>query len=91
MTSFHHFLVYDNYTNNAFRTHQRNNINSFKKVQCLRYPLGENYRGVAGGLYISSIDLAKIMSMLMNKGVYNGIRLYKEETILEIINQISYI
>ena len=53
---------------------------SFKKVQCLKYPLGENYRGVAGGLYISSIDLAKIMYMLMNKGVYNNTRILEEKT-----------
>ena len=57
---------------------------SFKKVQCLKYPLGENYRGVAGGLYISSIDLAKIMSMLMNKGVYNNTRILEEKTVKEM-------
>lgn len=57
---------------------------SFKKVQCLKYPLGENYRGVAGGLYISAPNLAKIMSMLMNKGVYNGIRILKESTVIEM-------
>ena len=57
---------------------------SFKKVQCLKYPLGENYRGVAGGLYISSIDLAKIMSMLMNKGIYNNTRILEEKTVKEM-------
>lgn len=57
---------------------------SFKKVQCLKYPLGENYRGVAGGLYISSIDLAKIMSMLMNKGEYSGIRILNKNTVKEM-------
>lgn len=57
---------------------------SFKKVQCLKYPLGENYRGVAGGLYISGIDLAKIMSMLMNKGVYNNTRILEEKTVKEM-------
>lgn len=57
---------------------------SFKKVQCLKYPLGENYRGVAGGLYISSIDLAKIMYMLMNKGVYNNTRILEEKTVKEM-------
>ena len=57
---------------------------SFKRVQCLKYPLGDNFRGVAGGLYISAYDLSKIMSMLMHKGVYNGVRILKEETVVEM-------
>lgn len=57
---------------------------SFKKVQCLKYPLGDNFRGVAGGLYISSIDLSKIMQMLMNKGTYNNIRILNKETVDEM-------
>ena len=60
------------------------NFDLFKKVQCLRYPLGENYRGVAGGLYIKASDLAKIMQMLMNKGSYKGLRILKESTVLEM-------
>ena len=57
---------------------------SFKKVQCLKYPLGENYRGVAGGLYISAYDLSKIMKMLMNKGLFENKRILKEETVVEM-------
>ena len=57
---------------------------SFKKVQCLKYPLGENYRGVAGGLYISAYDLSKIMKMLMNKGLFENTRILKEETVVEM-------
>lgn len=60
------------------------NYESFKNVQCLKYPLGENYRGVAGGLYISAPNLCKIMSMLMNKGIYNGVRILKESTVMEM-------
>ena len=60
------------------------NFDLFKKVQCLRYPLGENYRGVAGGLYIKASDLVKIMQMLMNKGSYKGLRILKESTVLEM-------
>ncbi len=71
-----------NYDNNEFKLYR--DYDSFKKVQCLKYPLGENYRGVAGGLYITSIDLAKIMGMLMNKGVYRGIRILEENTVLEM-------
>lgn len=57
---------------------------SFKRVQCLKYPLGDNFRGVAGGLYISAYDLSKIMSMLMHKGIYNNVRILKEETVIEM-------
>jgi CubicO group peptidase (beta-lactamase class C family) len=70
------------YENNQFKLYR--DYESFKKVQCLKYPLGENYRGVAGGLYISSIDLSKIMSMLMNKGIYNNIRILEEKTVKEM-------
>lgn len=57
---------------------------TFKKVQCLKYPIGQNYRGVAGGLYISAQNLSKIMKMLMNNGVYENIRILKEETVKEM-------
>ena len=57
---------------------------TFKKVQCLKYPIGQNYRGVAGGLYISAQNLSKIMKMLMNKGLYENIRILKEETVKEM-------
>lgn len=70
------------FSENGFNLHR--DYNSFKQVQCLKYPLGDNYRGVAGGLYISILDLAKIMNMLMNKGIYNGIRILKESTVLEM-------
>ena len=56
----------------------------FKEVQCLVYPLGDNYRGVAGGLYISSLDLYKIMQVLMHKGIYKDVRILKEETVEEM-------
>ena len=71
-----------NYTNGKFVLYR--DYNSFKQVQCLKYPLGENYRGVAGGLYITSVDLAKIMAMLMNKGIYNNVRILKESTVNEM-------
>jgi len=71
--------TFDNGHFNLYR-----NYDSFKKVQCLKYPLGENYRGVAGGLYITASDLCKIMSMLMNKGVYNEIRILNESTVIEM-------
>ena len=70
------------FSDNEFKLYR--DYDSFKNVQCLKYPLGENYRGVAGGLYITSVDLAKIMSMLMNKGIYNDIRILKDSTVLEM-------
>lgn len=70
------------YKNGDFKLYR--DYNSFKKVQCLRYPIGDNYRGVAGGLYISAIDLSKIMQMLMNKGIYNDVRILKESTVSEM-------
>lgn len=70
------------FENNNFTLYR--DYESFKKVQCLKYPLGENYRGVAGGLYISAVDLAKIMAMLMNKGLYNDKRILEESTVLEM-------
>ena len=70
------------YENGSFRLNR--NYDSFKKVQCLKYPLGDNYRGVAGGLYISAFNLSKIMKILMNKGVYENIRILEEETVNEM-------
>ena len=71
--------IYENQQFHLYRDYQ-----SFKKVQCLKYPLGDNYRGVAGGLYISALNLCKIMQMLMNKGVYKNIRILNEETVKEM-------
>ncbi len=46
-----------------------------------RFEIGQNYRGPAGGLFISVKDLSVIMQMLINRGEYQGIKLYKKETI----------
>ncbi len=56
----------------------------FEKVECIEYPIGDNFRGVAGGLYINAIDLSKIMEMLMNKGTYKGIKILEEDTVKEM-------
>ena len=45
------------------------------------YPLGDNFRGPAGGLFISAIDLSKIMRLLMNDGTFNGFTYVKPSTI----------
>ncbi len=52
-----------------------------------RFPLGENFRGPAGGLFISIPDLAKIMIMLINKGNYNNKQVFSEETIDEMLKK----
>ena len=56
----------------------------FVKYMFPIYPIGDNFRGPAGGLFISAKDLSKIMMMMMNKGTYKGIKLFNEETILEM-------
>lgn len=56
----------------------------FNEIMFPIYPLGNNFRGPAGGLFISVKDLAKIMQMMMNKGIYNGVRILKEETVNEM-------
>ncbi|MFA6375236.1 MAG: serine hydrolase [Bacilli bacterium] len=45
------------------------------------FPLGENYRGPAGGLFISTIDLSKVMICLMNDGVYKDKVILKKSTV----------
>ena len=44
----------------------------FREVCFPKYPLGNNFRGPAGGLFISPLDLSKIMRMLMNEGTFEG-------------------
>ena len=46
-----------------------------------RFEIGQNYRGPAGGLFISAKDLSVIMQMLINRGTYQGIKVYEPETI----------
>lgn len=54
-----------------------------------RYELGNNFRMPAGGLFISTIDLAKIMQMMMNKGIYLGTRILKSSTV-ELMEQVHW-
>ncbi len=46
-----------------------------------RFEIGQNYRGPAGGLFISAKDLSVIMQMLINRGTYQGVKVYEAETI----------
>jgi len=54
------------------------------------HPLGTNFRGPAGGLYISMKDLSKIMKTLMHDGAYKGIRILKKETV-DLMLQMHYL
>lgn len=77
-----HYLYQGNFT--LYRDYDL-----FSKVQCPKYKIGNNFRGVAGGLYISGYDLTKIMQMLMNKGSYHGIEILKKETV-EYMEQVHW-
>jgi CubicO group peptidase (beta-lactamase class C family) len=45
------------------------------------YPLGNNFRGPAGGLFVSMQDLSKIMVALMNDEKYKEVRILNKETV----------
>lgn len=45
---------------------------------------GENYEHIAGGLIISSVDLAKIFTVLINDGEYMGERILSQEAVSEL-------
>lgn len=78
-----HYLFYDNKFT-LYRNYQK-----FLSVQSPKYPIGDNFRGVAGGLYISGQDLTKIMQMLINKGTYHGKQILKPSTV-ELMEQVHW-
>lgn len=45
------------------------------------YPIGNNYRGPAGGLFVSMQDLSKIMATLLNDGKYKDLQMLHKETV----------
>ncbi|NLZ84775.1 MAG: serine hydrolase [Acholeplasmataceae bacterium] len=55
--------------------------NSFIEATYPDFPLGNNFRGPAGGLFISMPDLSKIMVALFNDGKYRDVQLLKKETV----------
>lgn len=52
---------------------------SFIEATYPDFPLGNNFRGPAGGLFISMPDLSKIMTSLINGGKYRDVQLLKKE------------
>ncbi|MDD2575372.1 MAG: serine hydrolase [Acholeplasmataceae bacterium] len=71
-------FYYDNLTN-KFITSRTGK--SFVENTYINYPHGQNFRGPAGGLFISMPDLVKIMKVLLHDGVYEDIQLLKKETV----------
>lgn len=55
----------------------------FMKKRYEKYQLGNNFRGPAGGLFISPRDLSVIMRMLMNQGA----PIFKSETIMLMLSK----
>ena len=64
----------------------RNGLNSYTKDGFVNsrlevQELGDNYRGPAGGLFISMPDLAKIMQVFLNYGELNGVKILEKATV----------
>lgn len=54
------------------------------------FDLGNNFRGPAGGCYMSMKDLSKVMCMLMHDGTYDGIEILKKSTV-DLMLQMHYL
>ena len=54
------------------------------------FPLKENFRGPAGGLFISMSDLSKIMILLMNDGIDANQQILSKETV-DLMLQMHYL
>ena len=54
---------------------------SFTTSMYEHFPLGNNFRGPAGGLFISMQDLLKIMQCLINDGIYEDIKILEKSTV----------
>lgn len=54
------------------------------------FDLGNNFRGPAGGCYMSMMDLSKVMRMLMHDGSYDGIEILKKSTV-DLMLQMHYL
>lgn len=63
---------------------------SFIKTVYPKFAIGENYRGPAGGLFTSLCDLAKIMDVFLDRGMYGEERVFSSETI-DRMEQIHFI
>ena len=50
------------------------------------FTIGNNFRGPAGGLFVSVQDLSKIMIVFMNDGMYQDIQILKKESVDTLFN-----
>ena len=74
------------YYNDSLHFHEKEKfINSTLK----QYPLGDNFRGPAGGLFISMPDLSVIMRMFLNYGTYKDVKILRRETV-ELMYQMHW-
>lgn len=50
------------------------------------FPLGNNFRGAAGGLFVSIYDLSKLMVVLMYDGMYQNVRILHKDIVDMFLN-----
>lgn len=71
----------------TFTTFKTNKTaNDFINGEYPDFPLGNNFRGPAGGMFTSAYDLSKIMMLIMNDGTYNKVKLLTKESIDELFS-----
>ncbi len=66
------------------------NYNYISSLNLFTSPIGDNFRGPAGGLFIRPIDLIKIFQMILNNGRYKNIKILSKDTI-DTIYQLNWI
>lgn len=73
---------------NEFRTARTGK--SFVENSYPKFAVGHNFRGPAGGLFISMSDLSKIMQVLINDGAYENVVILKKDTV-DLMLQMHYL
>lgn len=73
--------VASTYTHGEEGLHASRTREEFLKRMYKTFPLGENYRGPAGGLFINMVDLMRIAMVFINQGT----PILKKETIDEML------
>jgi CubicO group peptidase (beta-lactamase class C family) len=74
----------------------RNNGSVARGIEAQKANVGNTYPGrsgasFAGGLAISASDLAKLVAVLANDGVYNGVRVLSEASVAQMETSIGYV
>lgn len=68
---------------------ENRNKDMFLRYEYRKFPLGDNFRMAAGGLFISLNDLGTVAQMMMNYGTYNGVKVFEKSTI-EFMKEIHW-